>query len=224
MKSSKRKVKSPSQDHQIARAAPVSWDKTRHYPTSEAVDLLKKSRHRRFDQTIELHLTVAEKNIRQTVVLPHGTGKSANILVFTTNAQAAEASKSAGATMVGGKELVSKIQKSGLRDVDMALATPEMMPLLVPIAKILGPKGLMPNPKAGTITSNPQDYLASRSKGTIDIKTEKDQPLAHIVVGKISMEAKDIQENIQAIFSALSGKILKATLCGTMTPGIKLLH
>ncbi|MDP3724671.1 MAG: 50S ribosomal protein L1 [bacterium] len=197
-------------------------DATKTYTLPEAVGLLKKIGRTAFDQTVELHLTLREKNIRQTVILPHGTGKEHTILVFTSKKEIADAAKEAGATMVGGAELVEKIQKEGLPKVDVVLATEEMMPALVPIAKILGPRGLMPNPKNGTLTNDPASLLLQRGKGTIDIKTEKDLPFMHIAIGKLSMEADAIVKNIQTILAALSGKVLKATLCGTMTPAIKL--
>ena len=195
---------------------------TKTYTLPDAVSLLKTVSRKTFDQTVELHLTLAEKNIRQAVVLPHGTGKVRQVVVFTSKNELGEAAKKAGATIVGGKDLVEKIQKEGVPKADAVLATPEMMPTLIPIAKLLGPKGLMPNPKNNTITDDPAAFLSRSVKGSIDIKTEKDLPFAHIVVGKMSMETNAIEENIRTIFAALSGKILRATLCGTMTPPIKL--
>ncbi|MBI2036290.1 50S ribosomal protein L1 [Candidatus Microgenomates bacterium] len=180
-------------------------DKNKLYPLSEAVSLIKKFNGVKFDQTVELHINTIEKGVSGQLTLPHGTGKKVRVAVATD-------------------DLLGKIDK-GQIDFDVLLAIPSMMPKLAKVAKILGPRGLMPNPKNGTITDNPEKLAGELSKGNqLRFKTESQAPIIHLSVGKLSMKDEQLTDNIRAILTAIGpAKIKNVTLKSTMSPGIKLL-
>lgn len=183
-------------------------DKTKFYPMAEAVTLVKKTSLTRFDGTVELHVnlnpaSITEKgDFRGSVMLPHGTGKEVRVAI-------------------ADDALVAAIE-SGKIDFDVLVAQPSMMSKLAKVAKILGPKGLMPNPKNGTISENPEKRAKELSHGQINFKAEPGNPIVHMPVGKVSFEDKKLVENVAAIFAAIgNSKIAKVTLTSTMGPGIK---
>lgn len=188
-------------------------DKTKTYPLADAVSLVKKTSLTRFDGSVELHInlnptSLGEKNppaggMRGSVSLPHGTGKQVRVSV--------------------ADDAVIADVLAGTINFDILVASPAMMPKLTRVARILGPKGLMPNPKTGTIGEDPNRLALSLSKGKVNFKTEPDQPIIHMVVGKVSFDEKKLMENVGAILDAIGrGKIAKATLASTMGPGIKI--
>lgn len=184
-------------------------DKTKLYPISEAVSLVKQTSFTKFDGTIELHINLNpvslgdKKDYRGSVVLPHGTGKQVRVVIADDKVLADVA--------------------EGKINFDILVATPSMMPKLAKVARILGPKGLMPNPKTGTVSPDPEKRAKELSTGSVNFKTEPDQPIIHMVVGKVSFDEKKIVDNVQAILAAIGrGKIAKATLASTMGPGIKI--
>lgn len=178
-------------------------NKNKLYPIKEAIKLVKQASYCKFEETMEMHLVVKKTGILEKVSLPHPAGKQKRI-------------------EVASDKTIEKL-KNGKIDFDILLATPEMMPKLIPFAKILGPKGLMPNPKNSTIIKSPED-AKKFSANSIVVKTEKDQPVIHTVVGKVNQEDSKLEENINAILSVLNRKqILKAYLKSTMSPSVKLL-
>lgn len=178
-------------------------DKSKTYSLNEAVDVLKKLKGSKFDETVELHMNVKEEGLSGTLSLPHGTGKEIRI-------------------KVADDALIAEIEK-GKVDFDVLIASPSFMPQLAKVAKILGPKGLMPNPKNGTITDDPKPLIEKLSKGQIRFKTEAKAPIIHLSVGKVSFDADKLQENIKTVLNAVgTGKISKVTLKSTMSPGIKI--
>jgi large subunit ribosomal protein L1 len=210
-------------------------DNSSVYDVSEAVSLLKKTAAAKFDETIELHIRTgcdgrhAEQQIRGAVVLPHGTGKTVRILVFAKGPKEDEA-KAAGADFVGGQELIPKIQNEGWMDFDVVVATPDMMGVVGRLGKVLGPKGLMPNPKAGTVTMDITKAINDIKAGKVEYRLDKAN-IIHVPVGKASFSEQDLQENLQALLDALNkakpstikGAYFKsAYLASTMGPGIKL--
>ena len=177
-------------------------DKSKTYSFSEALKLIKETSYSKFDGTMELHFVVKKTGISARVELPYSAGKTKRI-------------------EVANGDTLTKLQK-GKIDFDVLVATPEMMPKLVPFAKILGPKGLMPNPKNGTLV-NDVKKAANFSVNSISLKTEKDYPLIHTVIGKVSQDDNELKENFQAIVNAIGDKqIVKAYLKATMSPSIKL--
>lgn len=205
------------------------------YDVPEAVSLLKKTANAKFDETIELHIRTgcdsrhADQQIRGAVVLPHGTGKKVRILVFAKGAKLDEA-QAAGADYVGGQELIPKIQNEGWLDFDVVVATPDMMGVVGRLGKVLGPKGLMPNPKAGTVTMDLTKAIAEIKAGKVEYRLDKSN-IIHVPLGKASFSEKDLQENLQTILDALNkakpstlkGSYFKsAIITSTMGPGIKL--
>ena len=204
------------------------------YDPAEAVALVKKSATAKFDETIEAHIRTgcdgrhADQQIRGAVVLPHGTGKKVRILVFAKDAKAEEA-KAAGADFVGGDELIPKIQNEGWLDFDVVVATPDMMGVVGRLGKVLGPKGLMPNPKAGTVTMDVTKAINDIKAGKIEYRLDKSN-IVHVPVGKASFSEEKLLENFSALMdaivkakpSALKGQYLKSiTLASTMGPGVK---
>ncbi|HRN95918.1 MAG TPA: 50S ribosomal protein L1 [Candidatus Levybacteria bacterium] len=178
-------------------------DKNRTYTVKEAVETLKKFKTSKFDETIELHLNVTEKGISGQVTLPHGTGKKLRIVV--------------------ADDAVIEEIESGKINFDVLVAKPEQMPKLAKVARVLGPRGLMPNPKNGTVTSNPDEVIAKLSAGQMSYKTEAKDPIMHLSVGKISFEEKKLEENVQTMLTSVgTAKIKSATLKSTMSPGIKI--
>ena len=209
-------------------------DRTMAYDTAEAVALVKKAATAKFDETVEAHIRTgcdgrhAEQQIRGAVVLPNGTGKTVKVLVFAKGDKINEA-EAAGADYVGGEELIPKIQNEGWLDFDVVVATPDMMGVVGRLGKVLGPKGLMPNPKAGTVTMDVTKAVNDIKAGKIEYRLDKTN-IVHVPVGKASFTEEALQENFNALMdaivkakpSALKGQYLRSiTLTSTMGPGVK---
>lgn len=209
-------------------------DRATLYDTDEAVALVKKVAVAKFDETIEAHIRTgcdgrhAEQQIRGAVVLPNGTGKTVKVLVFAKGDKINEA-EAAGADYVGGEELIPKIQNEGWLDFDVVVATPDMMGVVGRLGKVLGPKGLMPNPKAGTVTMDVTKAVNDIKAGKIEYRLDKTN-IVHVPVGKASFSEEALQENFNALMdaivkakpSALKGQYLRSiTLTSTMGPGVK---
>ncbi len=203
------------------------------YEPDEAIELLKKTASAKFDETVEVAVKLgvdprhADQQVRGTVVLPNGTGKTRRVLVFAKGDKAKEAEE-AGADFVGAEELVEKVQ-GGWLDFDVAIATPDMMGLVGRLGRILGPRGLMPNPKAGTVTMDIARAVKEVKAGKIEFRVDK-TAIIHAPIGKASFEASKLKENFQALMDALlrakpataRGQYLKSiSLATTMGPGIK---
>ena len=209
-------------------------DRATLYDRDEAIALVKKSATAKFDETIEAHIRTgcdgrhADQQIRGAVVLPHGTGKKVRILVFAKDAKAEEA-KAAGADFVGGDELIPKIQNEGWLDFDVVVATPDMMGVVGRLGRVLGPKGLMPNPKAGTVTMDVTKAVKEIKAGKIEYRLDKTN-IIHVPIGKASFTEEQLSDNFQTLIGAinkakpatLKGQYLKSvTLAPTMGPGVK---
>lgn len=209
-------------------------DRATLYEPADAIALVKKTATAKFDETIELHIRTgcdgrhAEQQIRGAVVLPNGTGKTVKVLVFAKGDKINEA-EAAGADYVGGEELIPKIQNEGWLDFDVVVATPDMMGVVGRLGKVLGPKGLMPNPKAGTVTMDVTKAINDIKAGKIEYRLDKTN-IVHVPVGKASFEEDKLKENFDAVMeaiikakpSALKGQYLKSvTLTSTMGPGVK---
>ena len=209
-------------------------DRSVQYDVAEAISLAKKSAVAKFDETIEVHIRTgcdgrhAEQQIRGAVVLPNGTGKTVKVLVFAKGDKINEA-EAAGADYVGGEELIPKIQNEGWLDFDVVVATPDMMGVVGRLGKVLGPKGLMPNPKAGTVTMDVTKAVNDIKAGKIEYRLDKTN-IVHVPVGKASFTEEALQENFNALMdaivkakpSALKGQYLRSiTLTSTMGPGVK---
>ncbi len=212
-----------------------AYDSKKLYDAKEAISVVKKNATAKFDETIELHVRTgcdskyAEQQIRGSVVLPAGTGKKVKILVFAKDAKADEA-KAAGADYVGVDEYVQKIQSEGWLDFDAVVATPDMMGTVGKLAKILGPKGLMPNPKTGTVTADVKKIIEELKAGKVEYRLDK-QNLIHCPLGKASFSEDKLEQNLDALMNAivkarpqsLKGTYLKSiTITSTMGPGVKL--
>ena len=210
-------------------------DRTNLYDTDEAIALAKKVAVAKFDETIEVHIRTgcdgrhADQQIRGAVVLPHGTGKTVRVLVFAKNAKADEA-KAAGAEFVGVEELIPKIQNEGWLDFDVVVATPDMMGVVGRLGRVLGPKGLMPNPKAGTVTMDVTKAVQDIKAGKIEYRLDKTN-IIHVPIGKASFTEEQLRDNFQTLMNAivkarpatLKGQYLKSvTIAPTMGPGVKL--
>ena len=210
-------------------------DRTTLYDTAEAIALVKKAAVAKFDETIEVHIRTscdgrhADQQIRGAVVLPHGTGKTVRILVFAKGAKADEA-EAAGADYVGAEELIPKIQNEGWLDFDVVVATPDMMGVVGRLGRILGPKGLMPNPKAGTVTMDVTKAINEIKAGKIEYRLDRTN-IVHVPVGKASFTEEQLADNFQTLMDAivkarpstLKGTFLKSvTMTSTMGPGVKL--
>lgn len=212
-------------------------DKNKIYPLEEAVKIIKENKIAKFDETVEVHIKTnidpkkSDQLIRGTVDLPHGTGKSKKIAVITTTQ--AKVAKEAGADIVAGEELIEKIKSGkafvGKNNFDILVATPEMMPKLAPVAKILGPKGLMPNPKTETVTVKIKETVEALKKGKAAFKSD-DSGNIHQAVGKISFEENKLAENINAFVSAVrkskpaafkGNLVSNISICSTMGAGLK---
>ena len=210
-------------------------DRQKLYDVSEAMDLVTKTARAKFDETVEVHVKLgvdsrhADQQVRGAVVLPHGTGKTVRVLVFAKDAKADEA-KAAGADFVGAEDMVEKIQKENWFDFDVIVATPNMMGLVGRLGKVLGPKGLMPNPKAGTVTMDVTKAIQDIKAGKIEYRLDKTN-IIHCPIGKASFGEAKLSEN----FNTLLGAIIKAkpsaakgqyirscTVASTMGPGIKI--
>ena len=209
-------------------------DRTKQYEVEEAVSLVKKTAVAKFDETVEAHLRLgvdgrhADQQIRGAVVLPNGTGKTVKVLVFAKGAKADEA-EAAGADFVGGEELIPKIQNEGWFDFDVVVATPDMMGVVGRLGRVLGPKGLMPNPKAGTVTMDVTKAIEEIKAGKIEYRLDKAN-IIHVPVGKASFTEEQLTENFNALMDAIikvkpaavKGAYLKTvTLTSTMGPGVK---
>ena len=209
-------------------------DRAAAYEPADAVALAKKTAVAKFDETIEVHIRTgcdgrhAEQQIRGAVVLPNGTGKTVKVLVFAKGDKVNEA-EAAGADYVGGDELIPKIQNDGWLDFDVVVATPDMMGVVGRLGKVLGPKGLMPNPKAGTVTMDVTKAVNDIKAGKIEYRLDKAN-IIHVPIGKASFSEEKLQENFNALMdaivkarpSALKGQYLKSiTLTSTMGPGVK---
>ena len=209
-------------------------DKTAAYDRDEAVDLVKKTAVAKFDETIEVHIRTgcdgrhAEQQVRGAVVLPHGTGKTVRVLVFAKGTKLDEA-QAAGTDFVGGDELIPKIQNEGWLDFDVVVATPDMMGVVGRLGRVLGPKGLMPNPKAGTVTMDVTKAIADIKAGKIEYRLDKSN-IIHVPIGKASFSNEKLADNFQTLMDAISkarpsslkGQYVKSiTLSSTMGPGIK---
>ena len=212
-----------------------SFDKANQYDVAEAISLVKKNATAKFDETIELHIKTgcdgrhAEQQIRGAVVLPHGTGKTVKVLVFAKGVKLDEA-QAAGADYVGGEELVPKIQNEGWLDFDVIVATPDMMGVVGRLGRVLGPKGLMPNPKAGTVTMDVTKAINDIKAGKIEYRLDKTN-IIHVPVGKASFTEEQLADNFQTLIDAINkakpaavkGQYLKSvTLTSTMGPGVKI--
>ena len=209
-------------------------DRATSYEPAEAIALVKKTATAKFDETVEVHIRTgcdrrhAEQQIRGAVVLPNGTGKTVRVLVFAKGDKVSEA-ESAGADYVGGDELIPKIQNEGWLDFDVVVATPDMMGVVGRLGKVLGPKGLMPNPKAGTVTMDVAKAIADIKAGKIEYRLDKTN-IIHCPVGKASFSEEKLSENFNALMeaivkakpSALKGQYLRSiSLSTTMGPGVK---
>ncbi len=210
-------------------------DRGNLYEVAEAVSLVKKTAVAKFDETIEAHLRTgcdgrhADQQIRGAVVLPHGTGKKVRILVFAKDAKAAEA-EAAGADYVGGDELIPKIQNENWFEFDVVVATPDMMGVVGRLGRVLGPKGLMPNPKAGTVTMDVTKAIQDIKAGKVEYRLDKTN-IIHVPVGKASFTEEQLADNFQTLIDAINkakpaavkGQFLKSvTLTSTMGPGVKI--
>ena len=209
-------------------------DRTQLYEVADGVALVKKTAGAKFDETVEVHIRTgcdgrhADQQIRGAVVLPHGTGKTVRVLVFAKGAKLDEA-LAAGADHVGGEELIPRIQKDGWLDFDVVVATPDMMGVVGRLGKILGPKGLMPNPKSGTVTMDVEKALAEIKAGKVEYRLDKTN-IIHTPIGKVSFGAEKLSDNFNALLEAVvkakpaaaKGQYLRSvTVAATMGPGVK---
>src|SRR6476469_5894166 len=207
----------------------------RPYPLQDAVPLLQKVKYAKFDETVEVTLRLgvdpkhADQMVRGTVVLPHGLGKSKKVLVVASGEKQREA-EAAGADIVGGEEMVEKIQKENWTDFDAVIATPDMMKSVGKLGKVLGPRGLMPNPKTGTVTFDVANAVKETKAGKVEFRTDK-TALVHVPVGKISFTADKLIDNATTLISsvvkakpaAAKGKYIKAAyISSTMGPGVQI--
>lgn len=210
-------------------------DRNVQYDADEAIRLVKKAAVAKFDETVEAHIRLgvdgrhADQQVRGAVVLPHGTGKTVKVLVFAKGDKVAEA-EAAGADFVGGEELIPKIQNEGWLDFDVVVATPDMMGVVGRLGRVLGPKGLMPNPKAGTVTMDVTKAVADIKAGKIEYRLDKTN-IIHVPIGKASFTEEQLNDNFATLMgavnkarpSATKGQYLKSvTLASTMGPGVKL--
>src|ERR1035437_3364254 len=178
-------------------------DRNKVYPLSEALELLEKLQRNKFDETVELHINTVSTGIFGNITLPHGTGKKTRVAI-------------------ANEGLIAEIEK-GIINFDVLVAEPELMSKLAKVAKVLGPRGLMPNPKNGTITAKPEEVAKKYAGGQINFKTEAKAPIIHLTVGKISFGPEKLTENIEALIAAVKkANIINATLKSTMSPGLKI--
>ena len=210
-------------------------DRAALYDVADAISIVKKNASAKFDETVELHIRTgcdgrhADQQIRGAVVLPHGTGKTVRILVFAKGAKADEA-QAAGADFVGAEELITRIQNEGWLDFDVVVATPDMMGVVGRLGRVLGPKGLMPNPKAGTVTMDVTKAIKEIKAGKIEYRLDKTN-IIHVPVGKASFTEEQLADNFQTLMDAIlkakpstvKGAYFKSVaLTSTMGPGVKL--
>lgn len=210
-------------------------DRTKLYDTLEALELVQQTAKAKFDETIELSVRLgvdprhADQQVRGAVVLPHGTGKTRKVLVIAKGEKVKEA-EDAGADFVGGDDMVARIQNEGWLDFDVVVATPDMMGVVGRIGRVLGPKGLMPNPKSGTVTFDIEKAVNEIKAGKVEYRVDK-ASIVHVPIGKVSFGTDKLRENFQAIVEALikakpsaaKGKYLRTvTVASTMGPGVKI--
>ncbi len=228
-KSRRKKTHSPSYEKRLGKISPE-----RFYSLDEALRLVKETAYAKFDATIEAHFNLSieiekdDQRVRTSVVLPNGSGKEKRILAFVPM-EKTEGAREAGALAIGDEKKIEEIAR-GVIDFDVIVADPSFMAKLARVAKILGPKGLMPNPKSGTVSSDPVRAIAELKKGKVELKTQSNAPLLHTIIGKVSFGQQELVENFLAVYNALKaakpakakGVFVKAlTLCATMGPGIK---
>ena len=212
--------------------AQASFDKNKEYDVSEAIKLLKSLKTRKFDETVDLALNLnidakkTDMNVRGSFVLPNGTGKTKRVLVVTKT----KADEAGEAEFVGAEDMLEKIEKENWFDFDTIVATPEMMPALGKLGKVLGPKGLMPNPKLGTVTTNVKDAISNIKKGMVEYKNDS-YGNVHVSIGKLSFTEAKLEENLRAIINEIvknkptgvKGTFIKSVnLSSTMSPGIRI--
>ena len=210
-------------------------DRSKLYDSEEALDLVTKTAKAKFDETVELHVRLgvdsrhADQQVRGAVVLPHGTGKDVRVVAIAKG-DAAKAAEEAGAMLVGEADLVAKIQNEGFVDFDVLVTTPDMMGLVGRLGKVLGPRGLMPNPKAGTVTPDVGKAVAEAKAGKIEYRLDKAN-IIHVPIGKASFGPEKLSENLATIMGAIvkakpaaaKGQYIRsATVASTMGPGVKL--
>jgi len=210
-------------------------DRAAQYDVNEAMELVIKTATAKFDETVELHVKLgvdsrhADQQVRGAIVLPHGTGKTARVLVFAKGDKADEA-RAAGADFVGDMDMVEKIQKENWFDFDVVVATPDMMGVVGRLGKILGPKGLMPSPKAGTVTPNVTQAVNEIKAGKVEYRLDKTN-IIHCPIGKVSFGAEKLTENFNALMGAIikakpaaaKGQYIRSCVCAaTMGPGVKI--
>lgn len=210
-------------------------DKTKLYDVEESIELVQKTAKAKFDETIDLSVRLgvdpkhADQQVRGAVVLPHGTGKSVTVLVFAKGEKAKEA-EAAGAEYVGGEELVQKIQNENWFDFDVVVATPDMMGVVGRIGRVLGPKGLMPNPKSGTVTFEVEKAVNEIKAGKVEYRVDK-ASIINVPIGKVSFGTEKLKENFDTVMDAIikakpaaaKGRYLRSvTVSSTMGPGIKI--
>jgi large subunit ribosomal protein L1 len=208
-------------------------DRDHAYPPAEAIALIRETASTKFDETVELHILLgvnvrhADEQLRGTLALPHGLGKDVTVAVFAQGQQARDA-EAAGADHVGGQELVEKVQE-GWTDFDVAISTPEMMKGVGQLGRVLGPQGLMPNPKVGTVTDDVEKAVADSKSGKVEYRTDR-QAIVHMAIGKASFDEGKLLDNYEAVMeeivrakpSSSKGRyIISATLATTMGPGIR---
>ena len=212
-----------------------AYDSTKEYELEEALKIVEQSAKAKFDETVELHLKLgvdsrhADQQVRGTIILPHGTGKTQKILAFVKEDRIDEAIE-AGADYAGGAELAEKIQKENWLDFDVVIATPDMMATVGRVTRILGPQGLMPNPKTGTVTMDVKQAIEEVKAGKVEYRTDKAN-LIHVPTGKVSFGNEKLAENIRALLTAVvkdkpaaaKGRYIRSvTVTSTMGPGVKL--
>ena len=210
-------------------------DRTKLYDSQEALSLVADIATAKFDETVEAHIKLgvdgrhADQQVRGAIVLPHGTGKTKKVLVFAKGEKAAEA-QAAGADFVGAEDLVQKIQKENWFDFDVVVATPDMMGVVGRLGRVLGPKGLMPNPKSGTVTFDVTKAIEEIKAGKVEYRLDKNN-IVHVPVGKVSFGGEKLAENFAALMSAIvkakpasaKGTYLRSvTVTSTMGPGVKI--
>lgn len=210
-------------------------DKTKEYGAKEAIEIIEKMPKTKFDETVELHVKLgvdskhADQQVRGTVVLPNGTGKTQRVLVFAKGPKAEEAEK-AGADFVGAEELIPKIQNENWFEYDVVVATPDMMGVVGRLGKVLGPKGLMPNPKSGTVTFDVTKAVEEIKAGKVEYRLDKNN-IIHVAIGKVSFGGEKLAENFNVLMNAIikakpsaaKGQYLRSvTVTSTMGPGVKI--